>query len=332
MSILSKMNMKGRSLTSLLEISDIELLNFLDLADELKAKKKSGTAGDLLKQKNIALLFEKASTRTRCATAVAASDEGANTEYLGTSDIHLGKKESIADTALVLGRMFDGIMFRGFKHESVKILAEYAGVPVWNGLTDEVHPTQALADLMTVRENFGTLSGIKILYIGDGRNNVAISLMIGCAKTGTDFINCTPKELEPEKDLIEKVMNIAKKNGSKIEILNDPGNAVSGANAVYTDVWTSMGEEDQFQKRIELLKPYQVNMDLMKSTSNLDSGKVIFLHCLPAFHDNKTELTEEIGALEVTDDVFSARFSKVFDQAENRMHTIKAIMAATMVK
>ncbi len=327
----SKISMKGRSLLTLLDVSDKEFTALLDLAVELKRKKKQGIRENLLAGKNIALVFEKSSTRTRCAAVVAAADEGASAEYLHPNDIHLGKKESVADTARVLGRMMDGILFRGYKQETADLLAKHAGVPVWNGLTDEWHPTQTLADLMTVREHLGGLKGLKIAYVGDGRNNVANSLMIGCAKMGVRFANCTPKELTPNRTLVKQAVNIAARNGSHIEISHNAADGVRGANAVYTDVWVSMGEEASTQERMRLLRPFQVNMKLMQATGNLKNNKAIFLHCLPAFHDKNTEFSAKCGALEVTDDVFEAPFSKVFDQAENKMHTLKALMVATLV-
>ena len=324
-------DMHGKSLLALSDISDAELMYLLDLAVELKKKKKAGRKGKLLDGKNIAMIFEKMSTRTRCAVSVAVADEGGRTEYLPSNEIHLGKKESPADTARVLGRMFDGILFRGYKQETIRMMARYSGVPVWNGLTDEAHPTQALADLMTIREQFGRLKGLKVVYVGDGRNNVANSLMTGCAKTGINFVNCTPPALSPKQKHVETARDYAAMNGSTIDIMHDPGKAVCGANVIYTDVWTSMGEESKFAERMKLLRPYQVDMNLMAKTGNLKADKVIFLHCLPAFHDNNTEMTREIGALEVTNDVFEAPFSKVFDEAENRVHTTKALIVATIV-
>lgn len=324
--------MKGRGLLTLHDLSNEELMYLLDLAGELKQKKKSSVRGDLLEHKNVVMISEKISTRTRCAFAVAAADEGARAEYLSAHEIHLGRKESVADTARVLGRMFDGILFRGYKQETVELLSKYAGVPVWNGLTDEEHPTQTLADLLTVKEKYGRLKGLKVVYIGDGRNNVANSLMTGCAKVGINFINCTPVELSPRPDLVEKAKKIAVRNSGSISIVRDPSTAVKGANVIYTDVWVSMGEESKLMERIELLRPYQVNMKMVENTGNIENDNVIFLHCLPAFHDSNTELTKEMGSLEVTDDVFEAPFSKVFDQAENRMHTIKAILVAAIGK
>lgn len=322
------LNMKGRSILSLDDMSDAELAGLLGLAQELKEKRKSGVRGNLLACKNIAMIFEKSSTRTRCATSIAVHEEGGNADYLSSHDIHLGKKESAADTARVLGRLFDGILYRGHKHKTIVNLAKNAGVPVWNGLTDEAHPTQIFADLMTIKEHFGQLKGLKFAYVGDGRNNVANSLMLGCAKTGMHFVNCTPKELTPSDVLVERASRIAEVNGSSITIRSDVN--VVGANIIATDVWVSMGEEDKQDERMDLLMPYQVNMDVVQSTGNVDSNELIFLHCLPAFHDNNTELTRFVGAMEVTNDVFEASFSKVFDEAENRMHTIKAMLVATL--
>jgi len=327
------LQLSGRSLLTLDDLTDEQMLGLVNLAAELKSEKQTNRANMTrhLVGQSIAVIFEKASTRTRCATMVAAFDEGANVEYLGKSDIHLGKKESVADTARVLGRMFDGIMFRGYEHRTVELLAEYAGVPVWNGLTDSAHPTQLLADLQTVQENFGRLKGLKAVYVGDGRNNVANSLMLGCAKAGMHFVNCCPVELAPSKRWVDRAASAAARNGSTIEIEHDPAAGVKGANVVYTDVWVSMGEESQYKQRVTMLRPYQVNMDMMERTGNLDSDDVIFLHCLPAFHNDETDVTAIVGPLEVTDDVFEAPFSKIFDEAENRMHTIKAVMVATLV-
>ncbi len=322
--------MQGRNLLTLNDLADEELLEVITLAQALKDGKREGRRGDLLAGRHIALVFEKMSTRTRCAASVAAADEGGRAEYLSGREIHLGKKESPADTARVLGRMFDGILFRGYAQRTVELLAKHSGVPVWNGLTDESHPTQALADLLTVKETFGSLQGLKLVYVGDGRNNVVSSLMLGCAKTGVNFVNCTPQALAPDPGAVEAASAIAARNGSTIAVVNEPAAAVSGANVIYTDVWVSMGEEDKQEERIALLRPYQVNMDLMRATGNLEDDRVIFLHCLPAFHDHETEVTRESGALEVTDDVFEAPFSKVFDEAENRMHTIKAMFVAAL--
>lgn len=323
-------SLKGRSLLKLGDLSDAELEYLLDSAELFKRRKHEGVRGDALHRKNIALIFEKSSTRTRCAFTVAARDEGGQAEYLDTHDIHFGKKESIADTARVLGRMFDGIAFRGYRQETVEQLAKYSGVPVWNALTDDWHPTQILADLLTIREHFRRLQGLKVVYIGDGRNNVANTLMIGCARSGMHFTDCTPVELAPPADLCRDTAAMAATRGGSVTVTSDPLEAVRGANVIYTDVWVSMGEESKFAERLALLRPYQITMDLMRHTGHLDDGQVIFLHCLPAFHDHRTELTRDIGPLEVTDDVFEAPFSKVFDEAENRVHTIKAIMAASL--
>jgi ornithine carbamoyltransferase len=325
----SRTSLKGRSLLTLADLSDADLIYILDLAAQLKRKKKAGIRGRLLDGKNVALIFEKSSTRTRCAFLVAAADEGATAEYLGVNDIHFGKKENVADTARVLGRFFDGIAFRGFKQETAEKLARHSGIPVWNALTDDWHPTQVLADLMTVQERFGRLKGLKFVYVGDGRNNVANSLMFGCVRTGMEFVNCTPKELEPNADLVAQARAQAR-DGGTVDVIHDPKKAVKGAHVLYTDVWVSMGEEDKFAERVKLLKPYQVNGALMKATGRIASGDLLFLHCLPAYHDNKTEVTATSGALEVSDDVFEGPFSGVFDQAENRMHTIKAMMVATL--
>lgn len=322
-------SLKNRSLMTLLDFSDEEMLNVVDLAIALKARRKAGIRGSLLKQRHIALIFEKSSTRTRNSASIAVRDEGGHAEYLTRGDIHLGTKESVADTARVLGRLFDGILFRGFSQKTVEDLAKYSGVPVWNGLTDDYHPTQILADLMTLKENFGELKGLKLAYVGDGRNNMANTLMIGCAKAGIHYANCTPAELFPDSALVEQVRAIAQKNGATIEITADPIAGVKGANAVYTDVWASMGEEAQREERIRLLSPYQVNRTLMQATGNL-GGKLIFLHCLPAFHNRETEVSKDIGEMEVTDEVFEAPYSKVFDEAENRMHTIKALYVSSL--
>ena len=324
--------LRGRSLLTLDDVSDREMLDLIALAVALRRKKaaRGPRQRQYLRGRNVAMIFEKASTRTRCAATVACSDEGAHVEYLGKSDIHFGKKESVADTARVLGRMFDGILFRGYAHAHIVELAKYAGVPVWNGLTDDAHPTQILADLMTIQETFGTLAGQRVVFVGDGRNNVSNSLMLGCAKAGVNFVNCCPPELAPTAEMVARCREVAAANRCTIEISADPMTAVAGANVVYTDVWASMGEEDVFQERLRLLRPYQVDMAMMRRTGNIEAGKVIFLHCLPAFHNADTELTHELGALEVTDEVFEAPFSKVFDQAENRVHTLKAVMVATL--
>jgi ornithine carbamoyltransferase len=326
-------NLKGRHFLKLEDFTSQELWYLLKLSKQLKEQKYAGVTPKLLEGKNIALLFEKTSTRTRCAFVVACVDLGAHPEYLGKDDIQLGKKESIADTAKVLGRMFDGIEFRGFKHETVEQLAKYAGVPVWNGLTDKYHPTQILADFLTIWEHFGYLKGIKMAYVGDGRNNMGNTLLIGCAKMGMDFRIVAPKSLWPEEELVQTAKEIAKETGAVITLTEDIEQGVKGVDVIYTDVWVSMGEEELFAERIKLLKPYQVNMDMIRKTGNPD---VIFLHCLPSFHDLETEIGrkiyEEYGLkeMEVTDEVFNSKHSLVFDQAENRMHTIKAVMVATL--
>ena len=327
--LMTKPNLKGRSFLAEKDFTQEELLYFLDLAAELKEKKKNGVPHHYLEDKNVALLFEKTSTRTRCAFTVACTDLGANPEYLGKGDIQLGKKESVEDTAKVLGRMFDGIEFRGFNHETVECLAQNSGVPVWNGLTDMWHPTQTLADLLTIREHVGKLENVKLVYVGDGRNNVANSLLVGGAIMGMDVRICTPESLWPEQEVID----LAKKYNEQVMVTSNVEEAVANADVIYTDVWVSMGEEEKFAERVELLKPYQVNMKMIKETGN---ENVIFLHCLPAFHDVETMYGEEVyekyglKEMEVTDEVFRSKHSKVFDQAENRMHTIKAVMAATL--
>ncbi len=323
-------SLRGRSILTVKGLTPAELLGLVDLAGQLKTERRRGCRGDRLRRRHIALVFEKSSTRTRCAFTVAAADEGAHTDYLGLGDIHLGKKESIADTARVLGRMFDGIAFRGFRHDTVEALAEHAGVPVWNALTDLAHPTQILADLLTMWERFQRLQGLRVAYVGDGRNNVARSLMVGCGKAGMHFVNCTPPALHPDPRLLREAEELARASGGSVRVESDPRAAVAGANVVYTDVWASMGEEAEFQQRLALLEPYRVTMDLLEQTGNVGKGEVIFLHCLPAFHDHQTEVTREIGPLEVTNEVFESPFSLVFDQAENRMHTIKAVMLATL--
>jgi ornithine carbamoyltransferase len=309
------MNLKGRSLLTLKDYTPEEIEYLIDLAAELKAKKKQGITGNSLKGKNIALIFEKPSTRTRCAFTVGCVDEGGHPEYLGKNDIQLGHKESIEDTARVLGRMFDGIQFRGFAQETVEKLAQYSGVPVWNGLTDVDHPTQILADFLTLKEQFGKLKGLKLVFIGDGRNNMANALMIGASKVGIDFTILSPKELWPEKALVATCEEYADNSGSKI-IISDELSAVEGADAIYTDVWCSMGEEDKAEERIMLLKPYQVNDALFALTKKPNT---IFLHCLPA-----------VKGKEVTEELFERHADVVFDEAENRMHTIKAVMVATL--
>ena len=322
-------SLKGRSMMRLASFTDEEMLNLIDLAAQLKARRRAGVRGDLLHRKNIALIFEKSSTRTRNSCVVAARDEGGGAEYLTRPDIHFGKKESVRDTARVLGRIYDGILFRGFSQKACEELAEYSGVPVWNGLTDDYHPTQIYADLLTVKETFGSLRDVTVAYVGDGRNNVANSLMMGCAKCGVRYVCCCPKELEPDPAVLAEAAEVAKRNGVDIRVFNDPKEGAKGANVLYTDVWVSMGEEAKTAERIRILRPYQLNMELMEATGNID-GKLMFLHCLPAFHDNNTEVTKECGALEVTDEVFESKYSKVFDEAENRMHTIKALFVSAL--
>jgi ornithine carbamoyltransferase len=321
--------LRGRSLLTLLDVTNAEMLELIDLAIALKARRRNGIRGRLLDRRHIALVFEKSSTRTRTAASVAALDEGGTAEYLSRNDIHLGAKESVADTARVLGRVFDGILFRGFEQKTVEGLAKLSGVPVWNGLTDAFHPTQVLADLMTVKECLGRLAGVKLAYVGDGRNNVANTLMLGCAKAGLHYVNCTPRELMPDPGLVVTARKLAQETGGSVQVANDPIAGVKGAHVLYTDVWVSMGEEAQKETRLRLLRPYQINMDLCRATGNL-GGELIFLHCLPAFHDDQTTVTRECGALEVTDEVFEAPFSHVFDEAENRMHTIKALFVSAL--
>lgn len=322
-------SLKGRSMMRLTSFTDEEMLDLIELAAQLKARRAKGVRGDLLHRKNVALIFEKSSTRTRNSTLIAIRDEGGNGEYLTRPDIHFGKKESVKDTARVLGRIYDGILFRGFKQSDCEDLAKYSGVPVWNGLTDDYHPTQIFADFLTIKETFGSLKDVTVAYVGDGRNNVANSLMMGCAKCSINYVCCCPKELEPERHVLEEAREVAEKNGVTIKVFNDPKEGVKGANVLYTDVWVSMGEEDKTAERIEMLKPYQINMDLMRATGNMD-GKLMFLHCLPAFHDFNTEVTKNSGALEVTDEVFESKYSKVFDESENRMHTIKALLVSAL--
>ena len=327
-------NLKGRHFLKLLDFTAEEIQFLLDLSADLKKLKYAGIRPRNMEGKNVALIFEKPSTRTRCAFVVAAVDEGAHPEYLGKNDIQLGKKESVADTARVLGRMFDGIEFRGFKHETVEELAKHAGVPVWNGLTDQFHPTQILADFLTIIEQKGRLKGIKFAYCGDGRNNMANSLMIGSAKMGLDFRIVAPAGLFPDKELVRQAEEMAAESGGKITLTEDVSKGVKDVDVIYTDVWVSMGEEEQFAHRVDMLKPYQVNSDMLK----MAAPDVTFLHCLPAFHNRETEVGEDVyqkygvGEMEVTEEVFEGPHSKVFDQAENRMHTIKAVMVATIGK
>jgi ornithine carbamoyltransferase len=321
-------NFRGRHFLKLLDFTPEEIRNVLELAVKLKADKKAGVRGNSLEGKSVALLFEKPSTRTRCAFTVACVDEGAHPEYLGKSDIQIGKKETVADTARVLGRMFDGIQFRGFSHATVEELAEYAGVPVWNGLTDRWHPTQILADVMTVEEEFGRLEGLTVAYAGDGRNNVANSLLVGCAKLGMDVRIIAPAVLHPDEELVAAARSVADETGGLVTVTDSVEDGVSGAHAIYADVWASMGEEGKIKERIELLQPYKVTRRMMKFTGRPET---IFLHCLPAFHNTETELARQYPDIcEVEDEVFEGPRSRVFDEAENRLHTIKAIMVASL--
>ena len=327
------MNFKGRSFLKLLDFTPEEIGYLLDLSAELKAKKKAGIPHKLCEGKNIALVFEKTSTRTRCAFEVAAADLGMHPVYLDPSGSQIGKKESIADTARVLGRMFDGIEYRGFGQELVEELAAYAGVPVWNGLTNEFHPTQILADFLTIKEHCGELKGKKLVYMGDARYNMGNSLMVGAAKMGMHFVACAPKKYFPSKELIDQCMAVAKETGAVLEFIEDPIEATKNADVIYTDVWVSMGEPDSvWAERIEELSPYRVTKALMDNAG----AQCRFMHCLPAFHDLKTTIGKQIyekfgiDCMEVTDEVFESEQSIVFDEAENRMHTIKAVMAATL--
>ena len=327
------LNLKGKSFLKLLDFTPAEIAGLIDLAIELKAQKKAGVPHKLCAGKNIALVFEKTSTRTRCAFEVAAADLGMHPVYLDPTGSQIGKKESIADTARVLGRMFDGIEYRGYGQEIVEELAAYAGVPVWNGLTNEFHPTQILADFMTVKEHFGTLSGIKLVYMGDARYNMGNSLMVGCAKMGMHFVACAPRAYFPSAELIAECEAIAAETGAVLEFIEDPTEATKGANVIYTDVWVSMGEPDSvWESRIRELTPYRVTTTLMQNAAE----NCVFMHCLPAFHDLKTTIGKQIfekfgvDCMEVTDEVFESPASIVFDEAENRMHTIKAVMAATL--
>jgi ornithine carbamoyltransferase len=322
---------QGRNFLTLLDYTPDEIRALLKLAHQVKAEKKQGIFPKRMANKNVVLLFEKTSTRTRCAFETAAYDEGANVTFLSNSQ--MGKKESLEDTAKVLGRFYDGIEFRGFKQETVELLAKYSGVPVWNGLTDLYHPTQVLADWMTIEEHVNKpLHEVKFVYVGDARNNMGNSLMIGCAKMGMHFVGIAPKQLFPSEELVNKMRELCKETGGKIE-LSDSIDAVEGADVIYTDVWVSMGEEAQFEERIRLLEPYRVTMDMLKKTGNPD---VIFEHCLPSFHDLETSVGKDIydrfglKEMEVSDEVFRSKHSVVFDEAENRMHTIKAVMVATM--
>ena len=329
------MNFYGRDFLKLLDYTEDEIIYLFHLAMEFKKRKKAGKRHDFLKGKNVVLLFEKDSTRTRCAFEVGAMDLGMGVTYLGPTGSQMGKKESIKDTARVLSRMYDGIEYRGFDQEIVEELAKYSSVPVWNGLTNEFHPTQMLADIMTMYENFGEVKGKKLVFLGDARNNVANSLMVICSKLGIDFACCAPKELYPADDLVKQCREIAKEKGSDILLTENIDEGVQDASVVYTDVWLSMGEDENLWKeRIELLTPYRVTKELMKKATS----DAIFLHCLPSFHDTNTKIGKEIHdkfgieEMEVTDEVFESAQSKVMDEAENRLHTIKAVMYATMKK
>ena len=328
------MNLKNQSFLKLLDFTSAEIEELIDLAADLKAKKKAGIPHEYCRGKNIALIFEKTSTRTRCAFEVAAHDLGMHVTYLEPTGSQIGKKESIADTARVLGRMFDGIEYRGFAQTIVEELAKYAGVPVWNGLTNEFHPTQILADFLTIREHFGKLRGIKLVYMGDARYNMGNSLMVGAAKMGMHFVACAPEKYFPDAELVATCKAIAKETGAVIEFSENVEEATKNADVIYTDVWVSMGEPMEiWEERIRELSPYQVNAAVMKNAGE----KAVFMHCLPAFHDLKTTVGKEMGekfgrdSMEVTDEVFESAQSIVFDEAENRMHTIKAVMAATLM-
>jgi ornithine carbamoyltransferase len=334
MEVIMAVNLKGRSFLTLMDFTPEEIRYLLDLAHNLKAKKRVGDTNYLLKGKNIVLLFEKTSTRTRCAFEVAALDEGAHVTFLDSGSSQMGKKESLEDTAKVLGRFYDGIEYRGYKQEAVEALAKYSGVPVWNGLTDVDHPTQILADLLTIEEHVAKpLNKVKVVFVGDIRNNMSYAWMYGCAKMGMHYVAYGPKELieQVDKDVLDRVNKVAESTGAKIEVTDNP-ECLKGADVVYTDIWASMGEEAQIPERVRMLTPFRVTMDLLKATENED---VIFMHCLPSFHDFETKLAKEQMDLgydirEVTDEVFRSRHSVVFDEAENRLHTIKAVIVATI--
>lgn len=326
-------NLRGRNFLKLIDFSSDEIRYLMELSKNFKAMKRAGVPHKYLEGKNIVLLFEKTSTRTRCSFEVAGSDLGMGVTYLDPAGSQMGHKESIADTARVLGRMYDGIEYRGFSQETVEELGKYAGVPVWNGLTDQWHPTQMLADMLTIEEHFGYSKGLKFVYMGDARNNVANSLMIVCAKLGVNFVACAPEELFPEAELVEMAKEIAKENHCTITLTSDVNEGTKNADVLYTDIWVSMGEPAEiWEKRISLLKDYQINKKAMENANE----QAIFLHCLPSFHDTKTKVGKEIfekfglEEMEVTDEVFESKQSLVFDQAENRMHTIKAVIYATL--
>lgn len=327
------MSLKGKSFLKLLDFTPAEIEEFIDAAARFKAEKKAGKPHRIHEGKNVALIFEKTSTRTRCAFEVAAKDLGMGVTYLDPAASQIGKKESIADTARVLGRMYDGIEYRGFGQEIVEELARYAGVPVWNGLTNEFHPTQILADFLTIKEHFGSLKGKTLVYMGDARYNMGNSLMVGCAKMGMHFVACAPKKYQPAKELVDECLAVAAETGATVTMEEDPKAAVKNADVIYTDVWVSMGEPvEVWEERVRELSPYQVNSALMAAAK----PETVFMHCLPAFHDLKTVIGKEMGerfsrdAMEVTDEVFESERSIVFDEAENRMHTIKAVMALTL--
>ncbi len=327
-------NLKGRSFLTLMDFTPEEIRYMLDLAHDLKAKKRAGIKGDLLEGKNIVLLFEKTSTRTRCSFEVACKDEGGNATFLDSGSSQIGKKESLEDSAKVLGRFFDGIEYRGFDQEIVENLAKHSGVPVWNGLTDIDHPTQILADMLTIEEHVHKpLKDVKVVFCGDIRNNMSYAWMYGCAKMGMHYVAYGPEELAKDipEDVLGRVFAVAESTGAKIEISSDIA-SIKGADVIYTDIWASMGEESEIPARVKLLTPYKVTMEMLRATGNDD---VIFMHCLPAFHDFETDMAKQQKELgydirEVTDEVFRSRHSKVFDEAENRMHTIKAVMVATL--
>lgn len=326
-------SLSGRNFLKLLDFTSEEILSLVDLAQELKEKKHAGVLHKELEGKNIVLLFEKTSTRTRCSFEVAGHDLGMGVTYLDPAGSQMGNKESIEDTARVLGRMFDGIEYRGFGQEIVDTLAEYAGVPVWNGLTDECHPTQTIADLLTIRENFGSFKGLKLVFMGDAKNNVANSLMVGCAKMGINYVACAPESSMPDPELVATCKEIAKENGCEITVTSDVEQGTKDANILYTDIWVSMGEPASlWEQRIKELSPYQINAQVMENAAD----KAILMHCLPAFHDTHTTVAQEIEKkfglteMEVTNEVFESEASKVFDEAENRMHAIKAIVLATL--
>ncbi len=327
------MNLKGRDFLTLKDYTPEEILYLIDLAAELKEKKKNGVATDVLRGKNVVLIFEKTSTRTRCSFEVAAYDLGMGVTYLDPAGSQIGKKESIADTARVLSRMYDGIEYRGYGQSIVEELAKFSDVPVWNGLTNEYHPTQMLADMLTIKEQLGRIKGVKLTYMGDARYNMGNSLMVACAKLGMHFVACAPKRYFPDEELIRQCEEYAKESGATLTFTEDVEEGTKGADVIYTDVWVSMGEPDNvWVERIKDLTPYRVTMDVMKNAGE----NSIFLHCLPSYHDHKTTIGREIGLkfglteMEVTDEVFESTYSRVFDEAENRMHTIKAVMAATL--